>query len=456
MSTRNWEFAKPIRENIPTIGVLLVLMAVAGWGIRNEWRIPGLSSPAAEKDSEGQESSRPSGSSATVIAPTTPNPQQKFALDGFRIKFPSAEAVRQAGIQVLALEARPLKATIDAPAEIAYDPTLMSRLTTPVVGRAWQVRAEVGQRVAKGDILALLDSAEVGKAKADFLQALTERELRITRIASLKVAGEGVAGRQLQEAEAAARDARIRLFNAEQLLINLGIPVKAQQVATLSDEQLTSRIRFLGLPDSIVAELDPELATSNLLPVKAPFDGLIVDRSISTGEVVDVSKDLFVVADISRVWLIISVRQEDADALAMDQPVTFLPDGHPEEVVNSSVSWVSTTIDEKTRAMRVRAVVENPQEHYRAGTFGAAKITIRDEPLAIVVPQQAVQREGTFYFAFVALPENVFQVRQVELGVHAEDGTEVVAGLKASEQVVTTGSFILKSELLKGRLGDDE
>ena len=456
MSARTWEFGKLLRENIPTVSVLLALAAIAVWGIRNEWRIPWMTSPAVEEEGEGKEKSKADGAAVSVIAPATPDPQQKFALEGNRIKFPSAEAVREAGIEILPIETRPLKATINAPAEIAYDPTLMSRLTTPVAGRAWDVKAEMGQRVAKGDILALLDSADVGKAKADFLQALTERDLRTTRIAGLKTAGEGVPGRQLQEAEAAARDARIRLFNAEQLLINLRIPVKAKDVAGLSDEKLTSHIRFLGLPDSVVNELDPELATSNLLPVKAPLDGLIVDRSISTGEVVDVSKELFVVADISRVWLIIGVRQEDADTLAIDQPVTFLPDGHPDEPVNSTVSWISTTLDEKTRTMRVRAVVKNPKEHWRAGTFGAAKITIRDEPQAVVVPKPVIQRDGDFRFAFVALPENVFQVRQVQLGVETDDGVEVTAGLKSGEQVVSTGSFILKSELLKGRMGSDD
>lgn len=440
-----------LRTQLPTLLVLLVLAGIGYWGYRTEWRIAGFS--ASRENEAGGPAEHAAQVGARVVAPESIN--EDCPLDRTRLEFPSAEAVNSAGIRVAPIEHKSLSETLSAPAEVDYDPTRVARLASPVPGRVWQVETEVGQRVRKGDVLALIDAADVGTAKAGFLEALTQLDLKAKTAARLREAAGAVAGRQVLEAEAALRDARIRLFNSEQALVNLGLPIKGKDVEQLPEEELAARVRFLGLPEAVVKSLDPEMATSNLLPVKAPFDGIVAERQAAPGEIVDASKILFVVADLSRVWVVMSVRQEDVDKLRLGQAVAFQPDGHPGEVVvQGDVSWISTTVDEKTRTMRARAVMDNPTEHLRARTFGAAQITIRSAPNAIVVPSAAIQQEATCRFVFVLVAEKVFQVRMVQVGIVSGGFTEIRTGLRPGENVATTGSFVLKSELLKGRLGE--
>ncbi|MBY0524438.1 MAG: efflux RND transporter periplasmic adaptor subunit [Gemmataceae bacterium] len=443
-----------LKEHGPTIAVLLVLAGVAYWGYRSEWKIPGLSgsrSNGSGGEAKGGGEHEAGDRGARIVPPESP--AKDCPLDRTRIEFPSADALGRAGLQVATVREQPMTATVGAPGEIDYDPTLVARLSSPVTGRVWRVEKEVGERVRKGDVLALLDAARVGDLKAEFLQALTQLNLRTTTLENLKAAGGAVPARQVREAEASLRDGRVRLFNAEQALVNLGLPIKGKDVEKLSEEALATRLRFLGLPESVAKSLDPETATSNLLPLTAPFDGLVAERAATPGEVVDPTRNLFVVADLRRVWIVMGVRLEDADRLAVGQPVDFQPDGHPDEVLRGKLSWISTSVDEKTRSMRARAVVDNPKEHFRARTFGTARITIRDAPKAVTVPGDAIQREGRCRFVFVRLTDTVFQVRQVRAGVSSGGLTEVLEGVRPGEVVATTGSFLLKSEVLKGRLG---
>ena len=196
-----------------------MLAGIGYWGYRNEWKIPGLS--RAEGNSAagnaGEEDAKPG---PKVVPPEKPD--KDCPLDQSRIEFPSAAAVREAGIEVATVNERPMRDTLSAPAEVDYDPTRVARLSSAVPGRIWRVEVEVGQRVRKGDVLALVESAEVGKSKADYLQALTQVDLKSKTVQNLRGAAGTVPSRQIVEAEADLRDARIRRFNAEQALDQSG------------------------------------------------------------------------------------------------------------------------------------------------------------------------------------------------------------------------------------------
>ena len=204
-------------------------------------------------------------------------------------------------------------------------------------------------------------------------------------------------------------------------------------------------MQFLGLPAALSERLDPRTTTANLLPMKAPLDGVVVAREVVAGEGVDVARALFVVADTSKVWLTLSVRLEDAGHLALGQPVRFRPDGESAEVAGT-VSWISTAVDEKTRTLKVRADLPNPDGRLRAHAFGLGRIVLREEKNAVVVPTEAVQWEGDCYVVFVRdknyLDEKapkVFHVRQVRPGARDERHTEILAGVLPGELVVSQG-----------------
>jgi cobalt-zinc-cadmium efflux system membrane fusion protein len=195
---------------------------------------------------------------------------------------------------------------------------------------------------------------------------------------------------------------------------------------------------------------------------------VVVDRRVVAGEQVDPAKVLFVVADTSRTWLILQVRQEDAKRLRARDPlagtpgqaVRFLPGGFDREI-GGEVAWISTAADEKTRTVQVRADVANPDGRLRANTFGSGRILLREEPRAIVVPSEAVQWEGDCHVVFVRdrnfedrdAPK-VFYTRTVRPGARDGDLTEIIAGVLPGERVVTHGAGLLRSELLKNNLGE--
>lgn len=459
--------ASALRGWASTSLLFLVLGVIAFWGIRTEWKFVPLSAvwggpPAARNNDKKRAGERPGSEGSVKVVPApepkSGQPAQSCPLDQTRVEFSSAEVVRKVGIAVAPVREKPLVATVDALAEIDYDQTRVARLSVRVPGTVAWVGKAVGDPVRKDEVVALIDAARVGEAKAKFLQALAQLNLRTRIVENLQKAGEGaVAGQKLQEARAELYAARVRLVSGGQALRNLGLPVPGQDLSKLSDEELDKTMRFLGLPGAAVEKLGADRITNNLVPLRAPLDGVIVERKVVEGEVVDAAATLFVVADVSRVWVMMDVRLEDADQVAVGQPVTFRADGHPGEVLKGRISWLSTTVDEKTRTLRARVDVENLKGHWRARTFGTAQITVRDLPRAVLVPTEAIQREGPCYFVFVLLadPANTFQLREVRRGVRSGKFTEIKEGVGPGEQVAVTGSFVLKSEVLKSRLGQD-
>jgi cobalt-zinc-cadmium efflux system membrane fusion protein len=272
--------------------------------------------------------------------------------------------------------------------------------------------------------------------------------------------GGAVSPAQFQEAESSLREAQIRLVSAQQSLVNLGLPVRPEEVRGLSAEEANRRLQFLGVPEKVIHTLDASTTTANLYPIKAPFGGVLVSREAVAGEVASTSTPLFVVVDTSRMWLTIHVKLEDAKYVARGLPVRFQTDAGGVEA-NGNVDWVSPTVDkEKTRTVQVRVVLSNPEGRLRAGTFGTGYITLREEPKAVTVPNEAVHWDGSCNVVFVRDkdffqpgPHKLFHTRTVRPGVKDEKHTEIIVGLLPGEVVATKGSGVLRAELLKNQLG---
>jgi cobalt-zinc-cadmium efflux system membrane fusion protein len=391
-----------------------------------------------------------------------PTNNDKCKLHERRIQFASIEAVTKAGIDDYPVTERPMVEFVPASGEIAYDQTRVARLSSRAAGNVWRVDKEVGQFVKKGEVLALIDAAEVGRAKGDFLKAWAEAEARRTTVERMRpaVASGAVPERTAREAETALREAQLRLVTTQQTLINLGLPAKPDDLTGLSTEEAARRIQFLGLPSSGLPSLQPETASSNLLPITAPLDGFVIAREVVAGEVVDPMKSLFTVADTRHVWLMLHVRADARKQLALGQAVRFRPDGGVAEV-SGKIGWLSTAVDEKTRTFTARADLANPDGRLLANSFGPGRIILREEPNAVVVPKGAVQWEGDCHVVFVRDKDylreggyKVFHVRTVRLGARDDKYVEILAGLLPGEVVVTKGSDVLRAELLKTDLGD--
>jgi multidrug efflux pump subunit AcrA (membrane-fusion protein) len=307
----------------------------------------------------------------------------------------------------------------------------------------------------------LVDAAEVGRAKTELIRSLAQDDLARKALKRLESLSEVVAGRRVQEAQAASVQAHARLLGAQQALRNLGLPVNVEPLRGMSEEKLAEGLRFLGLPERDSQQLSVNETTANLLPAKATMDGTIVARQVVAAEVVDASRVLFQLADTSRMWLTLNVSAEDAGKLSLGQPVRFWPDGRRDEASGTLV-WISTTADQQTRMVSVRAELSNPKGQLRNETFGAGKIILREDQEAVTVANTAIHWEGDCHVVFVRdkgffdSPQSpkVFHVRTVRLGTRDEKSTKIIAGVLPGEVVAAKGSDVLRAELLKNSLGE--
>lgn len=378
-----------------------------------------------------------------------------------RIQFASVEAVQQAGIDVELVERQPVSEWVSGNGEITYDATRFASLSSRVPGTVWRVLKNIGDPVREGDVLAVVDAMEVGRLKSDLVKALVSEDLARKNVERLSGVTPGaVPGKQLLEIEAALAQAEAEVLSTEQALANLGLRAEISALSGLSKREVLDRLRFLGLPLDLASQLESQTATANLIPIRSPMDGVIVDRQVVAGEVVDPAQTLFQVADSSRMWLMLSIPLEEATLLSVGQSVRFVPNGSQDEV-SGTLSWISTAADQQTRMVKVRAELANPDGRLRDETFGSGRVILREEQASIVVPQNAVHWEGCCQVVFVrdrgyfASPESpkVFHVRSVRTGASNADVTEVIAGVLPGEVVVTKGSDVLRAQLLKNSLG---
>jgi membrane fusion protein, heavy metal efflux system len=379
------------------------------------------------------------------------------------IQFGSVEAVKKAGVDVGLVERQPISDCVAANGQIAYDQTRFASLSSRTPGTVWRVEKNVGDHVQAGDLLALVDAADVGRAKTELLQSLAQEELQkrvVDRLDTLSSQGI-VSGRQSQTAETELVQAQARLLSADQTLMNLGFAVNLDELRGLPAEERMASLRRLGVPEEHRRNSRPDEVTANLLPVKTPFAGVVVTRQAVAGEAVEPSRVLFQIADTGRMWLTLNISVEDAGRIAMGQPVRFRPDGGRDEM-SGKIVWISTTADAQMRTVAVRAELPNPGNQLRNETFGVGKIVLRETPEAVTVPNEAVHSEGCCHVVFVRDKDffaaqdspKVFHVRTVRPGAKNDKCTEIIAGLLPGEVVATNGSDVLRAKLLQNNLGE--
>lgn len=394
-----------------------------------------------------------------------PRPENNAVCKNYRrrIQLASLEAVQKAGMDVALVDRQPIIESLTANGQITYNQTRFASLSSRLPGTVWRVEKSVGDRVRTGEVLALVDAAEVGKAKSELMQALAQEGLAKTLLDRLnQLSTQGiVSGRQAQTAQADYVQARGRLLSAQQALLNFGLPLDVEALRGLSEADLLTHLRLLGIPDAVFRNSPADEATANLLPIRAPLDAVVVERHVVAGEVVDSSRVLFQLADTSRMWLTLNVSVENVGKLGLGQAVRFRPDGARDEV-SGTLIWISTSADPQTRMVTVRAELPNPTGQLRNETFGAGRIILREEQDAIAVPHQAIHWEGCCQVVFVRDKgyfdnqdgPKVFHLRTVRIGARNENFTEIIAGVLPGEVVATKGSDVLRAELLKNGLGE--
>ena len=445
-----------LRRTVPFVLVAAGLAGVALWGHRTDWTF-GVTDRRAERlPAAPGELTRVRVGSALPARPDIPTALRREVT----IEFDSADAVDAAGIGIAGVWPGAIAEVVETPGEVGFDPALVARVGPRAAGTVWRVNRKVGDPVASGEVLALVDAADAGKAKADLQQALAQVRLREKTLAGRRAVAKVVSAQSVREAEADLAEAETRLLAATQALANLDLSVNAADYRDLALDDVIGRMRLLGVPPG-TPNLDPKTATATLIPVRAPFAGVVLSADAVAGEAAEPGRPLFVVADPRRVWVTLRVHSGDAGRVAVGQIVRFRTDGSTEES-GGAVEWVGRAADEGTRTVPVRAVLPNDAGRLRAGTLGQGRVVLRQEAKAILVPHAAVQSFRGTPVVFVRHPNYLkpdgpksFSARSVRLGARDTEYTEILAGLQADEVVATKGSGLLLNELTRAIDGAD-
>ena len=346
---------------------------------------------------------------------------------------------------------------------VQYDARRTAELSARVSGSVWRVEKHLGDTVHEGDVLLVVESRDVGRLKAEFLNAMVAFEARREQFEILQGVQGAVLGRQLREAISDLREARNHLTIAEQGLVNLGLRVSIADYMGLDDDARATKLRTVGIAPELLQGIDPVEVSSNLLPLCSPFAGVVIGRDAVVGEFVEAGEPIFEVTDVSTMWVILNVAKEDAAKVALGQPIRFFPDGSTAEFP-SRISWISTNVNSQTRTLQVRAEIHSAAPHaqgtdgevaLKANTFGSGFIELDRHEDALVVPRDSVQWDGRQWVVFVPAGDLVFEPRTVSLGLAEGDRVEILADFGANgppESVVGQGSHVLKSQVVLERL----
>ncbi|UVT16133.1 MAG: efflux RND transporter periplasmic adaptor subunit [Nitrospira sp.] len=316
------------------------------------------------------------------------------------------------------------------PATVQANQNELAEVTTLIRGRVVKVHVDVGQDVKNGALLAMLHSVDLGVAEGDYLKAgarLHEAELAHLRAKDL-YDNKAVSLAELQRREAAMKTARAELREGK------------------------NRLELLGVPPEEIDRLDRELTIKADMPLRAPFDGRVITRNITRGEVVETEQKLFTVANLTDVWVIGNVPEKDVRFIRKDQKVNVVVAAYPHAIFSGTITYVGDVLDPATRTMSLRVTVPNTDRLLKPEMFAIVSVYVASGPDALSVPLAAIQDGPAGKMVFVQRGAGAFEARTVKLGNEESDVVSVLEGVKAGEQVVTKGSFALKSEMERHKI----
>jgi cobalt-zinc-cadmium efflux system membrane fusion protein len=342
----------------------------------------------------------------------------------------TAEAIRRAGIKTATVGSGTTAATLTVPGTVTSNAYRDSKVNALVGGVVRQVAVELGTSVRRGDRLAIVFSNELAEAQMKYLsmRAMVEADHRkVERTRELLAMG-AVARQQFEEVAAIHEGHVAELAAHRQHLLLLGLT--GDQIGTLRD------------PARVVSEV----------PVDAPTDGTVLARSVNPGQVVAAGQELFVVADLSTVWVIGDVYEKDFGALTVGSSTTIIVPSAPDRPIRGRVAYIDPRVDAAARTAKVRIEVPNADRSLRLGMFVQVRVAGAAGPARAVVPRAAVQTIGSRSVVYVAgSEEGRFAERTVRLGAGNGDVVEVLEGVKPGERVATEGSFLLRAEAARVR-----
>lgn len=316
-----------------------------------------------------------------------------------------------------------VRETLRVPGRIEVDESRVARVGASVTGRVNDIDATVGQEVRRGEVLATITSTELSATQLEYLRARS----------------------QLVLAERAAARAK-QLYDAEVIGI-AELQRRESELAQIAAEVSAARdqLAVLGVPESALKQLAETRKVNSFAQVVSTVSGTVIERRVTRGQVVQPADMLFLVADLSSVWLVADVPEQRAELLRVGEAIEAEIAALPGERVKGTLSFVAATVNPETRTIKVRMDLPNAERRYKPAMLATVLIKSRATK-ARAVPAAAIVREDNRDYLFVETGPDAFQLRQVTVGAEHDGQRVIESGVRDGERVVLEGAFQLNVE----------
>ncbi|MBY0550334.1 MAG: efflux RND transporter periplasmic adaptor subunit [Candidatus Obscuribacterales bacterium] len=385
-------------------------------------------------------------SACTLEDPATPSPvaaRMRRENSGLQTVKLSPEQLRDIKITTATVKKLQLPDLIDLTGQVEEDPTMTTPVISLVPGRITKVNVQLGDVIRAGDILAEVRSDEVAQIESDLLKEVLETDAQINETqVDLEVAkaafdrqtllfGEGIAARsEMEKARGEYEKTQVELRS-----------LQTKKDANIS--ATTERMKLYGVHPHEIQRLISTKTVDNTFDVVSPRNGIVVDRQVDLAQLIGSEDHLFVVSDLTRVWVVAQLFQRDISRVHKGYPVSMTVEGYADKEFKGRVDYISAAIDPTNRTLPVRATVLNPDLLLKPKMFGRMVVECGQSHV-LAVPAEAVQRTGEVELVYVEDGPRSFKEIRVETGKRVDNFVEIISGLKSGEQVAVKGSLQLR------------
>jgi RND family efflux transporter MFP subunit len=409
------------------IGIALVALGVAA-GVWAERRVSGGGAQSAGTGSVRA----PAGLPRAAPPATSPTPVSPAATADVEVVL-TPEGLARAGLKTATVGTAEAATSVRVPGSVMANAYREVKVTPIVGGIVRRVDVALGDAVHRGAPVVTLFSAELAEAQTKYLSMVAMFEADHKKFdRTQQLVAIGAASRQELEEVTAIHEGH------------------ATEV-----ESARQRLLLLGLQPEQVRALRNATQVVSTVVVPAPIDGVITGRTVNLGQVVSLGQELLVVTDLSDVWVVGDLYEQDFQAVHVGSETAITAPAYPSLTLRGRVTYIDPRVDAQTRTAKVRVEVPNPGERLRLGMYVSMIFTTRAAERVIVVPRSAVQSIGERSVVYLPVKgeEGKFVQRQVRLGPLTGDAYTVLGGLRPGEVVVTEGSFFLRAESLRNLPG---
>jgi len=346
-------------------------------------------------------------------------------------------SIKEIGITTEIITRKPFTKYLTVPAKVLANQDNEALVGSLVQGRVCKVFVKAGDNVKAGQELMHVEGLEIGQIKAGFLSAKANLEYQKSNYERQKKLIEQNVGAQknLLETQNEYEKAQAE-YNAEK-----------------------NRINAIGLTESGVEDGRHATAdehSSGTLPIKSPISGIVVERNVVIGQLIEATTTAFKIINLSSVWVDGQIYEKDAGKITGKTAVDFIASSYPDEPFKGMVTYIGQVIDEKTRTITIRAEFSNAAGKLKPQMFGELRIPNKNNSTALLVPAEALVKIDNADYLFIQKEDTAFEKMPVTVCCAQNELVEITKGLKDGDKIVVKGAFYLKSEFMKVFLGEGE